>query len=475
MLPFRLTLRHFLRSLPISCHVVTNWKLRNTYQKLTAHGQVLKTVLTSTKSLQPVGSRHPIVQKRFSHGPSLLGEEEWNNLPSGLEESITVQLRSLHTVDSNTYAFSEGSNLFVIDARAIQFPIPCGTKHHALNVILKTCAYLEEKNISFCFLTTTRFPPLDHPISQKASCTWQLSLLPRVHSFLFVCPFQDPLDPVDIELLTDPRIQRVAVWLDGIMGMYPHSFLEKEMEFWSYQLGLEKVAKCPILLCISKASINEAVHIFGPDYSYINTRCLSNFKPVESPKAPPDVPFRRYALTIGSSIPHKNITAAVVGFIGAWILGAPLDGLVMNAYLHMDQIDALRKAAEDLGLPASHLHFCSGVPKESFAHLLGAAQVVVIPSLHEGFSMPVIEALSADVPVLISDIPAHRELLCHANDFFDPTDPASLCKKMLQLFKNPEAVRRRQQHDLKKFYSPEEFSRALLPVIDSLIRPSIQG
>ncbi|MDF3128813.1 glycosyltransferase [Kiritimatiellaeota bacterium B1221] len=312
---------------------------------------------------------------------------------------------------------------------------------------------------------------MDHPLARKASCIWDASMLPRVQAFLYVSPLQDPLDSVDIELLTDPRIRRAVVWLDGIIGIYPNSFLDEEGKFWAYQLGLEKIARCPDFLCLSKSSMKEAVQFFGSEYAYAITRCLSDFKSVQAPQPPTDIPFQHYALTLGNTLPHKNIAAAVVGFAGAWRLGAALDGMVVNASLQQEQVDALRTLARNLGLPDGKLYFSEGLSQPTFANLLGAAQVLVIPSLHEGFSMPIIEALGVDVPVLISDIPAHRELLCHPDDFFSPTDPVSLCKKILCLLPDSEVVLRRQQQDLARLYRPEEFSRALLPVIESLIRP----
>jgi glycosyltransferase involved in cell wall biosynthesis len=48
----------------------------------------------------------------------------------------------------------------------------------------------------------------------------------------------------------------------------------------------------------------------------------------------------------------------------------------------------------------------------------------VAPSLAEGFSLPVIEAMAAEAPVLASDIPAHRELVDQA--LFPPEDDGAL-------------------------------------------------
>ena len=48
--------------------------------------------------------------------------------------------------------------------------------------------------------------------------------------------------------------------------------------------------------------------------------------------------------------------------------------------------------------------------------LYNNAIAVLVPSLAEGFSLPLVEALSADTPVICSDISVHREVAgCYAH------------------------------------------------------------
>ena len=54
--------------------------------------------------------------------------------------------------------------------------------------------------------------------------------------------------------------------------------------------------------------------------------------------------------------------------------------------------------------------------------LLAHARAMLMPSFIEGFGMPVVEALAAGVPVICSDIIAHREVGGDAPDYLDPLD-----------------------------------------------------
>ncbi|HEY7822244.1 MAG TPA: glycosyltransferase, partial [Acidimicrobiia bacterium] len=68
------------------------------------------------------------------------------------------------------------------------------------------------------------------------------------------------------------------------------------------------------------------------------------------------------------------------------------------------------------------------VSDAELAQLLASASCVVVPSFDEGLSLPVIEALRAGVPVVASDIPAHRELIGSGAFSCDPRSPRSIAQ-----------------------------------------------
>lgn len=56
----------------------------------------------------------------------------------------------------------------------------------------------------------------------------------------------------------------------------------------------------------------------------------------------------------------------------------------------------------ELGL-GPHIHFVSGVPDERIVELYAEAELAVVPSLYEGFSLPAIEAMVTGVPLVATD------------------------------------------------------------------------
>jgi glycosyltransferase involved in cell wall biosynthesis len=84
--------------------------------------------------------------------------------------------------------------------------------------------------------------------------------------------------------------------------------------------------------------------------------------------------------------------------------------------------------------------------------ILHAADVFVLPSLHEGLSVSLLEAMSAGVPVIASDIPGNREVIEHdRNGLLFPTrDTDTLAEQLALLLHDKERANRLGQAGRKK-------------------------
>jgi glycosyltransferase involved in cell wall biosynthesis len=80
-------------------------------------------------------------------------------------------------------------------------------------------------------------------------------------------------------------------------------------------------------------------------------------------------------------------------------------------------LDHLQRSPNLRGL----VHQATNLPDAALATLMNNAQAVLAPSSVEGFDLPAVEACALGVPLIASDIPAHRELVPNAQ-LIDPLD-----------------------------------------------------
>jgi glycosyltransferase involved in cell wall biosynthesis len=89
---------------------------------------------------------------------------------------------------------------------------------------------------------------------------------------------------------------------------------------------------------------------------------------------------------------------------------------------------------ERLGL-ADSVRFVSGVPTERIVELYAEAEVAVVPSLYEGFSLPAIEAMACGVPLVATTGGALPEVVGADGEtglLVPPGDPDALAHALLR-------------------------------------------
>lgn len=92
----------------------------------------------------------------------------------------------------------------------------------------------------------------------------------------------------------------------------------------------------------------------------------------------------------------------------------------------------MRRLAARTGI-AAHVKEL-GHPKDAeLSSIYGAVDALIFPSLHEGFGLPVLEAMACGTPVVASDISALDELLGGAGLMAPPRDAHALAAAVDQL------------------------------------------
>ena len=130
-----------------------------------------------------------------------------------------------------------------------------------------------------------------------------------------------------------------------------------------------------------------------------------------------------YLFCPSGSHPRKNNEAMIAAFAAA-TAGGPWLQLVLSAELDAPTVHHYRHLAEGLGI-AERLVLPGYLDDETLCACYQAAELVCVPSLAEGYGLPVVEALACRTPVIASDVPALDELV-PPDRRFDPRDVSAI-------------------------------------------------
>jgi glycosyltransferase involved in cell wall biosynthesis len=88
-------------------------------------------------------------------------------------------------------------------------------------------------------------------------------------------------------------------------------------------------------------------------------------------------------------------------------------------------------------------------PDEDMPAIYAAADVLVMPSLGEGFGLPIVEAMASGTPVIASRVSCLPEVAGDAALYFDPEEPAGIARAM-KLAASPEMHHRLREMGFKR-------------------------
>ena len=91
------------------------------------------------------------------------------------------------------------------------------------------------------------------------------------------------------------------------------------------------------------------------------------------------------------------------------------------------------------------VQFVSGISDEELADLVASAEIAVVPSLYEGFSLPAVEHMASGTPLVASRTGALPEVTGDAAMLVTPGDAEELCAALRTLHDSPDERERLSQ------------------------------
>lgn len=201
-----------------------------------------------------------------------------------------------------------------------------------------------------------------------------------------------------------------------IHDLYPHDVPEN----WGYPKVIfnrmilrQCVGAADALACVSDATLQRVQHRFREAIAGKAYRIYNSVEParVRSCRGPlPTLQHAPFLLCVAQHRRNKNISLAVSAFQRLLRQGAlPPETLLVVVGMPGPETAALQHSAEEVGV-CNNVLFLSGISEAELQWCYRNCDVLVAPSLIEGFGLPVAEGLLAGCRVVCSDIPAFREL-----------------------------------------------------------------
>ncbi|MBA2880006.1 glycosyltransferase involved in cell wall biosynthesis [Desulfosalsimonas propionicica] len=242
--------------------------------------------------------------------------------------------------------------------------------------------------------------------------------------------------------LFDQKTPVFATLYDLIPLLSPEHYLTPNPGYKKYYLNkIEHLKKATGWLCISNATEREALEIIGNDNKYtvnISTACDDKFCSLESSKKDFQVLTNRYRINkpfilyTGGSDFRKNLHSLIRAYSELSPKLRAEYHLVLAGKMPEGEIGLLKKTAKKAGLNENQVIFTGYVTDEMLLQLYNHCKLFVFPSWHEGFGLPVLEAMSCGAPTICSNNSSLPEVIGNEKALFNLSSEKEISDKIVQ-------------------------------------------
>jgi glycosyltransferase involved in cell wall biosynthesis len=216
---------------------------------------------------------------------------------------------------------------------------------------------------------------------------------------------------------------------------------DREVAAW-YENKLDQLRRASLLLAISESSRRESIKYIGfPDNRSINVgtaadpqfRCIHVSFASEQSVREHYALSRQFVMYTGGIDHRKNIEGLIRAYA---LLPGQLRRKHQLAIVCSVQVESrclIEELVRQQGLDADEVVLTGFVPEEDLLVLYNLCKAFVFPSLHEGFGLPALEAMSCGAAVIGSNTSSIPEVIGREDALFDPHDFSAISKKLAQV------------------------------------------
>lgn len=217
-------------------------------------------------------------------------------------------------------------------------------------------------------------------------------------------------------------------------------YLNRYINRWAYRTNIviavsdfsaDEITK---YICLPPAMIKVVYN--GVDHKVFYKRTK---KEIDYVKQKYDIPYDKYFMFVGNIEPRKNLLMLLESYTQLSPEIRETNGLVIvggDGWLNEGIIKKI-SVMQNKGLKVMKVNqYVSG---DDLPALYSGSSLFLQPALYEGFGITPLEAMACEVPVVLSDIPPHREVVDGAGYYFNALNPDSLVASINEALKDKNA------------------------------------
>jgi glycosyltransferase involved in cell wall biosynthesis len=303
-----------------------------------------------------------------------------------------------------------------------------------------------------------------------------------------VLAYREVAEPGDVVVYQFATASMMAPWLasrtETLVVNY-HNFTPPElMEPWDHHLALGQaraqgdleVLAPRTTLAVADSGYNES-YLTEAGFATTAVIAPSAALSAEARVAPPGPGQTAQArpttwLSVGRVSPNKSLEHAITALAVTRVRRDPSATLRIIGKPATDAYDqALRRYVAELGL-LDAVRFEGHASDATVAEAYATSDVLVVASEHEGFCVPVVEAMAAGLPVVAFEQGAIAEVLGDAGILITTRDPYEVATTIADLLddgpRRADLAKRGQQRvtDLQLDTTAERFVDLLVPLLE---------
>lgn len=253
-----------------------------------------------------------------------------------------------------------------------------------------------------------------------------------------------------------PRLSPIPTMIcimDLAFLKFPQTF--RHSDLWQLKLWTAySVKQAKHIFAISQATKKDIIDSYNVDsskisvvYPGVNQLAMKGKSPIKG----------QYLLYVGTLQPRKNLDNLIKAFSALHTPNLKLVIAGKTGWLYQPR-------------PAKNIQYLGFVPQNQLSALIKASVGLVLPSLYEGFGIPVVQAMALGTPVLVSRNSSLPEIVGDCGLYIEPPFDAARIRdgivKLLSLTpdQKQQLLQKAQQHS--KQFSWETAARTILSSLD---------